>query len=308
MFNLKSNKLLWVAFAVLLVAVILIFSSESTKKEKSFKTNIVSVDTSKITQISLFPKSKAGKEVRLFKENSEWKVTSILGKTYSTPKYKVKNLLSELIKIKPKRVAARNQSKWKEFQVDSSGTRVAVYEGGSKTLDLIIGKFSFQQPRSMSTYVRLANEDDVYEVDGFLEVTFNKGADSFRNETIVKDSKDKWNKLSFESPESSFELIKVDGKWKIDGEYTDSAKTETKLGLISHLTNNNYIDDFDKSMLNNEYAKLTINREDEDPIEIVGYKDDSMYLINSSMNKETYFDGSKFADKVFLKKEVFFDK
>ena len=307
MFNKNSNKTLWIIFAILLVAVVLIFTTESTKKERSFKKDLVSIDTSAITSISIFPKSKPGTEVKLLKNDGVWKVFSENGNNYTVPNFKMKNLFGELIKIKPKRVAARSKSKWAEYEVDSSATRVVVNESGNEVLNLIIGKFAFQQPRSMSTFVRLMNDKDVYEVDGFLEMTFNKDAKSLRNETLIKSDRNSWNKISFVSNHSeSFELLKVDDLWMIDGVATDSAKTATALSSLARISSADYIDDVNTALLPPQDSKLVIELNDEAKIEVVGYKNDTKFIIQSSQNSENYFDGNKVGEKVFLTKDSFF--
>ena len=307
MFNKNSNKTLWIIFAILLVAVVLIFTTESTKKERSFKKDLVSIDTSAITSISIFPKSKPGAEVKLLKNEGVWKVFSENGNNYTVPNFKMKNLFGELIKIKPKRVAARSKSKWAEYEVDSSATRVVVNESGNEVLNLIIGKFAFQQPRSMSTFVRLMNDKDVYEVDGFLEMTFNKDAKSLRNETLIKSDRNSWNKISFVSNLSdSFELVKVDDLWMIDGVATDSAKTATALSSLARISSADYIDDVNTALLPPQDSKLVIELNDEAKIEVVGYKNDTKFIIQSSQNSENYFDGNKVGEKVFLTKDSFF--
>ena len=186
--------------------------------------------------------------------------------------------------------------------------RVVVNEDGSEVLDLIIGKFAFQQPRSMSTFVRLNDENEVYEVDGFLDMTFNKDVNSFRNETIVKSDKNNWQKLTFFYTDGeSFELEKVEDKWMIDGVSTDSSKTVNSLNSLARLTNTDFIDKTPDEILPQQTSKLVIEVADSDPIEIIGYKNESKYLIHSSQNPENYFDGSKVGEKIFLQKEAFFE-
>lgn len=308
MFNKNSNKTLWIIFAILLVAVILIFSTESTKKERSFRKDLVSVDTSSVSSIVLYPKSKPGQQIKLLKDDEIWKVSSDeSGKNYIVPEYKIKNLLGEIIKIKPKRVAARSKSKWSEYEVDSAATRVVVNESGSEVLNLVIGKFSFQQPRSMSTFVRLYDETDVYEVDGFLEMTFNKDVNNLRDETVIKSDKEKWNKLSFNYNDSgSFELIKIDSKWTIDGNPTDSAKTVMALNTLQRVTSTDYIDYSPNEMLSSQSSELIIELTDGESIQITGNKGDEKYVISSSLNKENYFDGNKIGEKIFITKESLF--
>lgn len=307
MFNLKSNTTLWIVFAVLLVAVVLIFTTESTKKERSFRKELVIIDTSAVTSLSIYPKSKNGQEVKLLLGDGNWKVSSENSQTYSVPKGKIENLLSQLLLIKPKRVAARNKTKWKEYQVDSAATRVVVNEDGSEVLDLIIGKFAFQQPRSMSTFVRLNDENEVYEVDGFLDMTFNKDVNSFRDETIVQSDRNNWKKLTFFYSEGvSFELEKVEDKWMIDGVATDSAKTVNSLNSLARLTNTSFVDKTPDEILPQQTSKLVIEVQDSDPIEIIGYKNDEKFLVHSSQNPENYFDGSKVSEKIFISKESLF--
>ncbi len=307
MFSKNSNKALWIVLAVLIIAVVLIFSSESTKNESSFKKDLVNIDTASVTEISLFPKSEHGKEVRLIKINDEWKVNADSGKQYLVPHSKVENLFNQLLRIKPERVAARSKDKWKEYKIDSTSTRVQVKEGSNKVLDLIIGKFSYSQPRSMSTYVKLADDNDVYEVDGFLDITFNKGVNSFRDETIIKSDKSKWNKLTFDADKlnDSFELVKVDNHWQINGAKTDSVKTDRALNSLSRLINSSYIN-LEKDKFPKQTAQLKIEVDDGEPITITAYQDSTNYVIESSQNPGNYFDGKKVGNKIFLKKESLF--
>lgn len=307
MFNKNSNKTLWIIFAILLVAVVIIFSTESTKKERSFRKDLVSIDTNSISSFSIFPKSKNGAEVKFLKTDNVWKVIGADAKSFTVPNFKVKNLFNELVKIKPKRVAARSKAKWTEYQVDSTATRVVVNEDGSKVLDLIIGKFAFQQPRSMSTFVRLNDETDIYEVDGFLDMTFNKDINSFRNETVVKSDKNLWNKLSFSSNNSEpFDLVRVADHWTIDGARTDSAKTVTALNALAGLSNTNYVDNVTDGLLPQETSKLVIEVAEGESIEITAFQNDAMYVVHSSQNMENYFDGTKIGDKIFITKESLF--
>ncbi|MBK8944028.1 MAG: DUF4340 domain-containing protein [Ignavibacteriae bacterium] len=307
MFNKNSNKFLWIFLAILIIAVTLIFTSESTKKERTFRNELVSIDTSKVSQISIYPKSLKGEEVRILKVDNIWKVNSDFGKQFTVPKIKVENLLNQLLLVKPQRVAARSKDKWKEYQIDSASTRIEIKEGSEKVLDLMIGKFAFQQPRSMSTFVKLASDIDIYEVEGFLDMIFNKTSNDFRDETIIKSERQKWNKLKFESAnsDSSYELVKVNNSWFVNGIKTDSTKTENTLNSIERLTNSNFVNK-EKAAFPKLTSKLTIEVENQNPITIFAYQDSINYIIESSMNIENYFDGKTFGNKIFFKKETLF--
>lgn len=307
MFSKNLNKFLWIILLILLAGVIWIFTNESSKNERTFRQNLVSIDTSKVTEIYLFPKSQNGKEVKLFKVNNVWKVQSEISKEFTVPTTKVKNLLTQLVLIKPKRLASRTSEQWSVYQVDSNATRVLVKEGNKETLNLIVGKFAFQQPRSMSTYVRLSNDVDVYEVDGFLEMTFNKDANSFRDETIISSNKNNWSKLVIENPNSEpFTLIKSDNKWTIDNNFTDSVKTDKVLNELSRITSTEFSNIFDENSLPPFYGKLSIESTDGSIINISTYRDSSNYIIHSSLNPENYFNGEKISSKIFFDKNSLF--
>jgi hypothetical protein len=245
MFKKASNKLLGLVFAVLLLVVVILILSDSGKNERTFREVLVDIDTSSVTQILIHSKANNYQPTKIFKQNSKWFVELKNGKTASVTEQKITQTFSELISIIPKRLAARNKEKWGEFQVDSAGTRVKVFEGDNLSLDIVIGRFNFQQqPQSVSSYVRLHKDVDVYEVDGFLALTFNKNADAFRDGTVIKDDSNSWTQLQFDYPaDSSFTLSKLNNKWYVNNIETDSAQTANYLRKLSNLSQNKFSDD-----------------------------------------------------------------
>ena len=303
MSNKTSNKALLVLFAILLLIVVITIITDSGKNERTFREELVDLDTAKVSAIYIYPKSQNHKEVKLFKEEGAWKVRLDDTRVAEAPKEKINNILDQLLKIVPKRLAARDVAKWTEYQVDSTGTRIKVEENGKEVLNLILGRFSFQQPRSMSTYVRLDKDTDVYEVDGFLDMTFNKDANAFRNGILMKDDTQKWQRLVFEYPaDSSFQIVKNDGKWFYNDIQLDSAKTINYLKKISNLNSSDYSDIPGDIFSLNTNFKLHIDSSDSTSIVISAVKDSSNFVINSSMNPETYFDGNKsqLGSKIFI--------
>lgn len=309
MFSNKSNKNLGIILAILVVIVILMFATDG-KNERTFRENLVDIDTSKVSEISIT--SKAHGEVKLLKENDKWKVKLNENKSASVPQTKITNLINQLIDIKPKRLAARSENKWADFQVDSSGTRVIIKENGSTSLDLIIGRFAFQQPRTMNTYVRLQNDVDIYEVDGFLQATFNQDANSFRDGRILggKSNFEEWKNLDFIYPDTSFQLVKVDDKWRtIKYSSVDSAKTIQYLRQLSTLSASKYIDAVQTESLTGPVYTLKVQAAEGEPVQINAYQKDDKIIISSSANTETLFDGSEndFWKKIFIGEKSLLD-
>lgn len=311
MLNNASNKTLGMIFTGLLIVAIVIVLSDLGNNERTFRSELVDIDSSAVTKILIYPKKLNGDAVKLFKEDNNWKVELTENKTASVPRSKINQILKQLMEIKPERLAGRGEENWAEFEVDSSATRIELYEGSDKTLDLVIGKFTFQQPRSMKTFVRLANDTDVYETEGFLSMTFNQDANYYRDDSVIQDDVNDWKSLAFSYPaDSSYQLVKVNNNWQLStGEEIDSAKTVAQLNRLSNVRSPGFVD-VDKDTLPLPQYKLTIIKNDDSQIEVFGYKVDDKIIINSSQNSESYFDGSKndLFKKVFVGTKKFISK
>jgi hypothetical protein len=303
MANKHSNKNLGIVFALLLLIVVLIFVFGG-ESERTLRENLVELDTAKVDKVLIQPSKGPANMVKLIKkEDGQWKVELSEGKMAPVPKKKMENLFNQLSSIKPKSLAARDQNKWGEYQVDSTATIVKVYEAGDKALDLHVGRFNFQQPRMMSTYVRLAEDVNIYEVEGYLAPTFNKAVDSWRDGRLIKTQKEKWESLIFDYPaDSSFTMKKIGGEWNVFGTQVDSAETAKYLRNLSRLNSSNFLSNLNRDALSNPTHHLTINTSDGESIEIKGYKQGSGYAITSSQNQEAIFDGSKnkLRSKIFV--------
>ena len=170
--NISSIKMIGILAVLVLVYLGFEFFGGKSRS-KSFKTELVEIDTAKVSKLVIEAK---GESLELIKENNTWKVSIGNGKYAEAQKSNVKSTLNSLLTIKPSRIVAKDSEKWKDYQVDSAGTRVQVFEGSKNTLDLVIGRFGFNQQamqqqqqmmmggRGMQqffSYVRLQNEDEV---------------------------------------------------------------------------------------------------------------------------------------------------
>jgi hypothetical protein len=309
MINKLSNKTLLLIFAVLLAVVVIYMIYDSSHGERSFRSELVSIDTAKVTSINIYPKATNHKKVNLYKEGNYWNVKLANGQNASVPQSKIKQLLSGLLRLQPIGVAAQNKDKWKEFQVDSSGTEVEVYQGSSKTADITLGKFTYHRPNNMMTYVRVGGDDNVYEVLGFVNFEFNHDASYFRDGHVIKDNNKNWSKLSFAYPgDSSFVLSKVKNEWQLNGNKVDSATVAGYLNSISNITDQNFIDNPPQSILSKAKYTLTIQSSSVGGITVTAFANDSSLVITSSQYPDTYFNGKKnnFWNRIFVGKSKFY--
>ncbi len=190
--------------AILLLALIGFFAANyffGKDKKRTFKKDLVSIDSAKVSSIVLYPTAMEGKKLTFEKQDTTWTVAKEDSTAEEANQDLVNYMLGSLMQMKTKRLATTKQEKWEEYQVaEKGGTRVQVMEGSDKTLDLYVGKFSMQQkPQvpgggqqqnpmqmqqqqqqpNMMTYVRLDGENEVYAVDGMLSMALNRKAEDF---------------------------------------------------------------------------------------------------------------------------------
>jgi hypothetical protein len=313
----KLNIKTLVIILVILAAVFLVIDMMGDK-ERSFRSDIIEVDTASITSVEInIPKDQVQIILSRTGGSSDWVVMSE-GNKYPADVSVVKNILSQLNDIKAERVAATSEAKWDQFEVsDSTGTRVVLKDGKKEVADLYVGKFSYAQPPQgmqqnpyqqqrgkMTSFVRLTDEKEVYAVDGFLKMSYQNDVNSYRNKNLVKVGKEDISRLVFQYPDNqNFTLTKNNDQWLIDGQMADSASTVSYLNKIFRLTSSNFVDPSTVKTSDATYS-LRIEGNNFTPVDLRAYPSDSttQYVITSSINPGAEFDGakSKLFEKVFI--------
>lgn len=319
--NISSIKLLGILAVLLLVYLGFEFFGGKSRS-KSFKENIVEIDTAKVTRMVIAAK---GESLELLKQNGGWKVSIGNGKYAEALSASVKSTINSLTTVKPSRIATKDPEKWKDFQVDSSGTRVQVFEGDKNTLNLIIGRFGFnqeamqQQQQMMGgrggmnqfyTYVRLENDMEVYVADNFMGMSLNAEASGYRNRQLLSITTDSLTEIRFSYPgDSSFVMTKIDSVWMIDGILTDSAATTSYLGDIRYINNSNFVDDVPAEALISPTYTLTLKQASKADIVVKAFQHPvRQWIINSSENPESYFADTKLVEDLFVGKGKLLEK
>jgi hypothetical protein len=300
MFRKINNKLLAIVFIALIALVVMFELIDSKKGNRTFKNNLVNVNVENITTIELYPKAANGNLIKIYRENDSWKVESN-GEKYNADGSTAIRLISQLNELNTKSVAATSKERWKQFEVtDSLGTRVKLLNGDKIETDVVIGKFSYSQPRNTTSYVRLNNEKEVYGVEGMLAMSFNRDINAFRDRTIIKSNKNDWTKLTFAYPaDSSFVLEKKGEKWMIGDITADSALVAQYFTRIANLSDGSFVKDKPKIAATHW---LTIEGNNMmQKIEIAGYyTDNENFVLESNLNPDTWINNKSTAEKAFV--------
>ncbi len=282
----KQNKTLLIILVVLLAVY---FGNEYMSSDnRNFRDTLVALDTAAVDKIELYPRANEQQLITLRRQGSGWQLQAG-NLTDDADISLVKGMLNELVDMRPQRLVATSSEQWAAHEVaDSLGTRVKVYDGEKLLADFIVGKFNFQPAtRSMSTSVRLAEDEDVYTVEGFMSSTFNRKASDLRDKTFINFDNSQLQELTFTYPaDSGFVLSKNAAGWLVDIDPADSAAVAGYLSSIKTLRFNTFAD---QTPAGAPDYRLQISRSGLPAITLSAYADSSGYVYHSTLNPDAYF-------------------
>jgi hypothetical protein len=229
MFNKMNARWLAIAFAVLLLVALFVFFINDDKKDQSFKSELTDFNVEEVDKMNIFQPN--GADPLYFEKNAEGIWTVMEGdNAYNASEQKMVNMLNSLKDLKAKRLAAKGEKSWSKYDVnDSLAIRVEVLSGNKGLAHVYIGKFKYSQAPAqaqnpyqqgqgtMTNFVRLAEEEEVYVTDGFLKMTFQGDVESFRNQIVTELKKEDIGQINVETFGNGFSLKKNDDAWLMDG-------------------------------------------------------------------------------------------
>lgn len=322
MFSKLNLKTLLIIVLVLLVIVLAVTYFDAKKGERTFKSDLVTIDTSQVTEMIIFPMNEVDDVTKFVKTGNTWFI-QLDDKSMKADQRVVKNLLSMLLNLKAERVAATSKSQWDKYEVgDSTGLQVQVKKGDELVADVIVGKFSYMQPKAgaqqmnqynqqkgtMTSYVRLNKEKEVYAVNGYLKMNFTMDLNNYRDKTLVNVNKNDITSLKFDYPaDSSFMMVKEDDNWMINGSHADSTEAVSYISQISRLMNYDFVEDIGHS--DTPEYQLTIEGNNFSPVVLKAFLADTTnkFVITSTENQDGLFSGAKsgLTEKIFVSKNKF---
>ncbi len=295
--NVKNIRLL-----VFLVILIMVYVSlkffKNTSRSKSFRQELVQIDTSRVAKMVI---TKSGESFQVVKDGGSWSVSISDNKKVEATASSVRNALGTLLSIQPDRIATRDPDKWSEYQVDTTGTRVQVFEGDKNTLDLIIGRFGVQGQRQFYTFVRLEGDDEVYAANDFMGISFPSEPKSFRNSRFLQMETDSIYQIIFKYPaDSSYILTRRDSVWYIGSQPADSASVAGYLSDLRYISSSEFVDDVDPNTLINPIYKVEIETKGGENQTIEAYRHPEYdFIFHSSYNPIAYFSDEKLNSRIF---------
>lgn len=295
----KNNKILLVVLAALIGIFVVTQYVRKNNSEESYNADIVKVDTSTVESIIIT--SPQASDITFQNENGKWRVRNDKI-TSDVEKITMNGLLAEIASIKSKRLASKSKESWEKYELtDSLASKVVINWQGDPVV-LYVGKFDYKQSQNPqnqggitgTTYIRLAESDNIHVIDGFLAMTFKRDFDSWRNATFLEADKDLMTSVEFVCPQDTgFAITKQDSEWMVDGKTGNNEKIEAYINLIANKQNREFADDY---IPHGEPSyTLTISGNNMSDVQIKCYTDPGTgnYYFNSSLNPDVYFGGTQ---------------
>lgn len=200
---------------VVLALVVLLFEnpfgqSEYEKRVEMAMPLFPNFDEAQVAKIKI---TAAGETTTLAKQDGKWVVTS--PDNYPADAEGVADLLSKVGEFKNTQLVSTNPDKQAEFEVDSTtGVEAKLMDANDAPLaHLFVGKTT---SGFLSSYVRVADANDVYVAQGYLKSVFDKGTRTWKDRTIFDFNKGIVTGLNITSPEETVELrLDAEGTWQL---------------------------------------------------------------------------------------------
>ena len=319
MSNRFDNKRLLYILGGLIVILAFTVLIKLPDERSTLKEKIVDFDSTEVSRIMLSPRSTYGRPFEFIRKEGTWIVRQDEIES-AAKKLETDNIILELLSVKPQNLVSKSKAKWAEYEVsDSTGTRIRFMNKKGKVLsDLVVGKFTYKQSGNQmnmygrgnirgTSYIRVTGEDEVYGVEGFLALSFNRAFNDWRDNTFLSISTGDISSIKFDYPaDSSFMLSNKDGKWFTDLIPADSAGVADYLSTLGNLSGQEFNDSF-KPVSNPDY-QILIEGNNMLNISIKCYRQpDGSLVLNSSLNPDTYFNSSPegIFGKIFIPRKKF---
>lgn len=299
MFRSVKNIRLIAVLVILVAAYAGLKLFKNTGRSKSFREELVVIDTSKVDRIII---TKSGNSFEVSKDTDQWKVAIPGNKKVEATGTSVHNALGALLRIQPDRIATRDPEKWVDYQVDSSGTRVQVFENNTNTLDLVLGRFGVHGQQQFHTFVRLSEDKEVYAANNFMGISFPTDPNGFRNSRFLQIASDSITQVTFNYPgDSAFILSKSSDQWYIGNNPADSTKTASFLSGLRYVNGSDFVDDVEPAALINPTLSVSIQANGlTDHVKLEAYSHPLYgYILHSSYNPRAYFSDGSLLTKIF---------
>ncbi|HRP69533.1 MAG TPA: DUF4340 domain-containing protein [Turneriella sp.] len=219
---------------------------------------------------------------------------------------KIESGLKNLFEARRYQEVSSNKEKQGEYEVRDNDFQIQLDgERSEKIAHAYLGKYS---PSGSSSFIRLAGENAVYAVKGFLKGDWNQDIDQYRDHSILKIAKENIKRIEV-SGKNSFALKASDtGELVLDPpRATDKARVSTYASEISEFNGQKF---FREPKLPPSYGKIkiTLSAGITKEIEFFGPIANQEFVVKSTDMNEPLTTAKSKVDNLFPRLEDLVDK
>ncbi len=226
--------LLGLLVVLLIVAVLVTQKPGESSSTGEAGAALATIDSLAVDKIELKTSANA---VVLQKNGVEWYLQEPL--SYRADQSTVAGFLHDSKSLEVRNVVSNKPEKHSVFQVDSTGTRVKIFEKGIERTSFVVGK-----PTSSYSemYARRSGSNDVYVVSGASPEMFSRPVKEWRDKTIFTTSRDNIKEVRFQYGDTTFVLAFKDSAWTIGKDSTQESIVNTLLSSLSSVQADDFVD------------------------------------------------------------------
>ncbi len=254
-----NSKRILVLVSIAIIAILTIIASERLSSKKPSEQTLKFFND----KIGAFVIKDASGSITLHKKGDIWVVSPGVAtnvnsttKNFATDSASVAVALEKLSSMKRSDIISENREKQSIFEVDSAkGLYLEAFDNnGNSKGSVIIGKSG---PDWNSNYVRSANSNKVYTVEGGVRYSFFTELNRWRDKLMIAFNSASVKNISIIKKDTAITITKADtGKgWNIVSPIQGSAKADQIDGLLSALSHFSAAD-FQDSVLNDSVTGL----------------------------------------------------
>ena len=200
------KKQTWILILVAVVLLLVYFVSRTRTPVKRSSEYFVTIDSAAVQKVEIKHDTS---DVILEKRADQWWVAKPV--EYPANPMFGNDLAGKVADLKIENLISEQPDKQKLFDVtDSAGIVVTVDAAGKSPVTFIMGKVDDSYRH---TYMRLADSNKIYLVNGVYKSYFTRNVKDWRDKTIAKFDKNDFTQFVLEYPTKSMELIKQDTVW-----------------------------------------------------------------------------------------------
>lgn len=253
-----STNTKWVLVFAFIMLIIGLNQYFGQQKDNSFQSTLISFHPQDIDRIHI--KTSPKDSFQLLKNNDRW-LLSAQNVHESIQADKVMALLKYLKNIRTQKIISQQTNNWSDYQLaENQGVQVCLQSQQEKATCIRFGNTQFTtEDKKLEAYVRLANQDKVYSINGFSKSQLNTDFNYYRN-NVVTAIKQSISRMRIQTDSSSFEAQKWQQQWvDEDKKLLDSTLWTDLSKQISHINATHFADDVDELKIAEEqYAQLNI--------------------------------------------------